>query len=475
MKKSNVAYDLEGHKYNLLAFVLVLLFGSFTMSISQSSMSTAYPTMMKSFGISASTVQWLTTGLMIVMCVMMPASPWLLNNVKFKRLFIGILLTFDVGTLIIFIAPNFLTVIVGRTLEAIAMGVLFPSFQSVLLYITPEKRRGSIMGLAGLVLGSALACGPVVSGIILNFTSGWRGLFMFFMVVITIMLILSLFTIKDVMPYKKSHLDILSIVYSIGLIGILYVINIAGKIGKQNVNLTVIGLILIVSLVLMGLFIHRQFHLKQPLLNLRVMKVFNYDLAIGLTCFSYIALIVNTIIFPLYYQDVLGASKLVSGLAMAPGAIFLSILNPYTGHLTGTIGFKKTMLIGMTMICAGGLVLSIVPAGMGLIATMLITAVIKGGNAFVMMPSVTMGANSLPKNLISHGTALITTMRQILGSVAVVVATLILTNVTSSNSVLGRMVAQLHGFKAVFITFFILEVIGMIMALMIKNPKRATK
>ncbi|XIF19515.1 MAG: MFS transporter [Acetilactobacillus jinshanensis] len=91
-------------------------------------------------------------------------------------------------------------------------------------------------------------------------------------------------------------------------------------------------------------------NLKQPLLNLRVMKVFNYDLAVGLTCLSYIALIVNTIIVPLYYQNVLHTGKLISGLAMAPGAIFLSVLNPYTGHLTGTIGFKKTMLIGMTMI-----------------------------------------------------------------------------------------------------------------------------
>ncbi len=470
MKKSNVAHDLEGHVYNRLAFVLVLLFGSFTMSISQSSLSTAYPTLMKSFNVPATTVQWLTTGLMLIMCVMMPASPWFLNNMKFKNLFLLILATFDVGTLIIFFAPNFPIMMFGRILEALAMGVLFPSFQSVLLYITPKKQRGGVMGLAGLVMGSALASGPIISGIVLNFTSGWRGLFVFFLVVITIILVLSLFFIKDVMPQKKSHLDVLSVIYSIGLIGILYFINLLGKHGIKPVDYV----ILVVGLAMIVLFVIRQFKLKEPLLNLRVMKTFNYDLAVALTCFSYIALIVVTIIFPLYYQDVLGESKLVSGLALVPGAVFLSLLNPYTGKLTGKIGFKKTMLIGMLMILIGWGFLTFVSNG-NLVLMMIVAAVIEGGNAFVMMPSVTMGADSLPKDLVSHGTALITTMRQILGSTGVVVATLILTNGAAANHALGRLTSLHIGFHDTFFAFFVIEIIGMVMALMIKNTEKANQ
>lgn len=471
MKKKNVAIDLEGHKYNLLAFVLVLLFGSFTMSISQSSVSTAYPTLMKSFGISGTTVQWLTTGLMLIMCVMMPASPWFLNNMKFKTLFLWILGMFDVGTLIIVLTPNFWTMMIGRTLEALAMGILFPSFQSVLLYITPKNQRGSIMGLAGLVMGSALACGPIVSGVIMNFTS-WRGIFIFFMIIITVIFVLSLFFIKDVMPQKKSHLDVLSVIYSIGLIGILYFIDLF-KNGFSNISVWNY-IVLVVSVIMVILFVYRQLHMKKPLLNLRVMKTFNYDLAVGLTCFSYIALIVVTIIFPLYYQNVLGTSKLVSGLALVPGAVFLSLLNPYTGKLTGTIGFKKTMLIGMAMILVGWGLLS-VTSNLGIVAMMVLAAIIEGGNAFVMMPSVTMGANSLPKDLVSHGTALITTMRQILGSTGVVVAMLILTNVSGGNVAMVSRSALRMGFHATFIVFFIIEIVGIITAFMIKNPRKATK
>lgn len=463
-------YDLNGKPYNRFLFVIVLLLGSFTMSMSQSSISTAYPTLMSSFGIDASTVQWLTTGFMLIMCVMMPVSPWLLNNVKFKQLFLLILAIFDIGTLIVVAAPNFPVMMLGRAMEAIAVGILFPSYQSVLLYITPEEKRGTTMGFAGLIMGSALACGPILSAIVLHFAA-WRGLFIVFAVIISVLFVISLFAIKNVMPQMESHLDFPSVILSVGLIGILYVVN---MIGKTNIDLTEAIIILVVSILMVAMFAIRQFKMDQPLLQLRVLKDFNYDLSVGLTGASYIALIVVTIIFPLYYQDVLGVSKTVSGLALAPGAIVLSLLNPLTGKLADKIGFKSTMLTGMFMILAGWLVLSITGATLGLVPMMVIAAIIEGGNAFVMMPAVTMGANSLPKDLISDGTAVISTFRQILGSTGVLVATLILSNVMNNNIAKGmsHAIAQMGGFHVVFITFFVIELFGLAMALMLKNTKK---
>lgn len=442
------------------------------MSISQSSISTAYPTLMNYFKIDASTVQWLTTGFMLIMCIMMPVSPWLLNNVKFKYLFLFILALFDLGTLIVVIAPNFPTMMLGRAMEAISVGILFPSYQSVMLYITPKEKRGSVMGFAGLVMGSALASGPIISAIVLHFTT-WRGLFVFFMVVISILFILAIFTIKSIMPKQPSHLDLFSVILSFGFIGILYVVN---MIGKNNINLFSTLGISGISLIAIIWFIRRQLNLSTPLLNLSVLKNFNYDLSVGLTAASYISLIVVTIIFPLYYQEVLGVSKSMSGLALAPGAIFLSILNPFTGKLADKWGFKKVMLTGMLMILLGWLLLVILGHNtIQLLPMMIIAAIIEGGNAFVMMPAVTMGANSLDKDLISHGTAFITTFRQILGSTGVLVATLIYTNVTNfkAASGLSYYLAQKSGFHTVFIVFFILEFVGLGMALLLKNTKKA--
>ena len=469
--------DQNGRAYSRFWFIFTLLVGTFTMSISQSSLSTAYPTLMRAFGISASTVQWLTTGFMLVMCVSMPISPWMLNNLNFKTMFMGALALFDVGSLMIILTPaswgtgGFWFMMIGRAMEAFAVGVLFPSYQSVLLEITPKEKRGTVMGVAGLVMGSALACGPIVSGIVLKFFD-WKSLFVLFMLVITVIIVMAgTGLIRDVMARHASSLDWLSVFLSIGLIGIMYVVNLAGK---QDVNWLVNGIILLVSIAAIVAFCYRQLHLDTPLLELRVMKTFNYDLAILLTSISYIALIVTTIIFPLYYQGVLHVSPFVSGMSLVPGAAFLSILNPLTGKLADKIGFKPTMIVGMLMIIGGWLAAFFMLNRLSLLTMILCAMVIEGGNAFVMMPAVTLGANALPNELVPHGTAVITTVRQVLGSAGVAVSTIILTVATANALHRGSasLAASLHGYHLVFALMVVIEIIGLVLALLLRDVKK---
>lgn len=447
------------------------------MSISQSSLSTAYPTLMHDFGISADTVQWLTTGFMLVMCVSMPISPWMLNNLSFRQMFMGALALFDIGSLMIVFTPaswgtnGFWFMMIGRVMEAFAVGVLFPSYQTVLLEITPKDERGTTMGIAGLVMGSALACGPIISGIVLKFFN-WKSLFILFMIIITAVFLMAWFgLIRNVMARHETSLDWLSVFLSIGLIGIMYVIN---QIGKKQANWTIDGALLVISLLAVILFCVRQLKLTTPLLELRVMKTFNYDLAILLTGISYVALIVVTIIFPLYYQGVLHVSPFVSGMSLVPGAVFLSILNPFTGKLADMIGFKPTMIIGMLMIVAGWFLTLAMADVQNLLGMILCAMIIEGGNAFVMMPAVTLGANSLPNDLVSHGTAVITTIRQILGSAGVAMATMILTTATTHQLSKGvnHLAASLHGYHLVFMTMIVIEIIGLVLALLLRDTKK---
>ncbi|MGQ2374634.1 DHA2 family efflux MFS transporter permease subunit [Companilactobacillus zhachilii] len=459
----------KGEIKNSLArklFIITLLSGTFTMSISQSSLSTAYPTLMKFFGVTAPTIQWLTTGFMLIMCIMMPISPWLLNNFSFKKIFLSVVAIFAIGTFVIIIAPNFPIAMLGRALEAIGVGVLFPSFQSVLMSITPENNRGATMGYAGLVMGSALASGPIISGIVLNFLQ-WQGLFVIFLLIMVVIFISGLFNIKDVMPRHKATLDLLSTVYLLGVIGLLYVVNQAGATKSFSTNLIIL---LVISLLLTALFIHRQLTKKEPLLDLKVMKNFNFDLAVLLTGFSYISLIVVTIIYPLYYQNILHTSVLMSGLALVPPAIVLSILNPLTGKLADRIGFKSTLITGMSMIVVGWFLLFVIHTKLTIWPMIVIATLIEGGNAFVMMPATTLGGNSLSEELLPHGTAIITTVRQLLGSLGVSLATLILVTTNQNHHLPAN--TGLIGYQKVFAFFFGMAILGFIFALLIKNNKK---
>ncbi|MGL5886768.1 MAG: MFS transporter, partial [Leuconostoc suionicum] len=209
----------------LTPFSLALLSIAFIMSISQSTMTTAYPILMKSFNVNASTVQWLTTGFMVAMTLVMPLSPWLLDNVSLRKLLNGIVALFLLGTFLAMVTSNFTGIIIGRLLEGLAVGALFPTFQSVIMENTDKNQRGVAMGVVGLVMGSALAVGPIISGLVLQWIS-WRALFMLFFVILLILIIVLQNKIENTHTMKPSEFDWFSAITLLGFGGILYDISI---------------------------------------------------------------------------------------------------------------------------------------------------------------------------------------------------------------------------------------------------------
>ena len=444
----------------LTPFAMILLAIAFTMSISQSTMTTAYPVLMRNFQVDAGTVQWLTTGFMVAMTLVMPVSPWLLNNVTLRTLLNGIVAVFLTGTAVAMLATRFEGIIIGRLLEGLAVGALFPTFQSVILENTATAQRGVTMGVVGLVMGSALAVGPIISGVVLQWVS-WRALFVLFFVILLGLIAFGQPLIQNTHVMQPSRFDWLSALSLIGFGGVLYAIS---SIETLQMN-ALWWLILLVSLCLLVLFVIRQRKLTQPFLDLSVLTYRGYIPGLLLTGISYSGLIIATVIMPLFYQRVFHITPMWSGLLMVPAAVFLSQLNPRTGRLLNQIGLKNLVYIGMAMMMVGY-------AGLALFGTqswvvgLLAALLLEGGNAFVMMPAVTAANNVLPEALVSHGTALITTMRQVIGAASVVVATLLISHFNTTGTI-G------HALSLTAAWFILVPVVGVLLATQLKRHEGA--
>lgn len=440
----------------LTPFAIILLAIAFTMSISQSTMTTAYPVLMRNFQVDAGTVQWLTTGFMVAMTLVMPVSPWLLNNVTLRTLLNGIVAVFLTGTAVAMLATRFEGIIIGRLLEGLAVGALFPTFQSVILENTATAQRGVTMGVVGLVMGSALAVGPIISGVVLQWVS-WRALFVLFFVILLGLIAFGQHLIQNTHVMQPSRFDWLSALSLIGFGGVLYAIS---SIETLSMN-WLWWAILLGSFCLLTLFVIRQRQLAQPFLDLSVLRYRGYIPGLLLTGISYSGLIIATVIMPLFYQRVFNITPMWSGLLMVPAAVFLSQLNPRTGRLLNQIGLKKLVYIGMAMMMVGY-------AGLALFGTqswvvgLLAALLLEGGNAFVMMPAVTAANNVLPESLVSHGTALITTMRQVIGAASVVVATLLISHFNTTVTI-GQALSRTSAW------FILVPVAGVLLATQLKR------
>ncbi|MCJ0556500.1 MDR family MFS transporter, partial [Enterococcus cecorum] len=428
--KDFTAVDIYGKKYNRSLLVVVLLIGTFCTVLNQTLLATAFPTLMKEFDISASTVQWLTTGFLLVNGIMIPVSAWLINSFSSKKLYISAMTTFLIGTIICFLAQNFSVLLIGRLIQAIGVGLSMPLLQNIMLTIFPPEKRGSAMGMAGIVIGLAPASGPTLSGWIIDHYS-WRDLFGMVIPIVILVLVLALFFMKSVIELTHPKIDTISAILStIGFGSLLYGFSSVGD--KGWLSKEVLGF-LIIGIIFIFLFSKRQLKIEHPFLELRVFKSKIFTIAAVLAGVTNMAMIGAEMVLPLYIQNIRGESAFHSGLMLLPGALVMGLMMPITGAIFDKRGARKLAITGMFILTSATLPFAFLTSKTSVIVIVVLYAIRMFGISMVMMPVTTSGMNALPAHLISHGTAVNNTFRQVASSIGTAILISVLTNVTKNN------------------------------------------
>lgn len=326
--------------------IAILFVGAFVSFLNNTLLNVALPTMMEDFKVTYATVQWLVTGYMLVSGVLIPASAFLITRFNTRPLFIVATVIFTVGTALAAYSPTFSILLIGRMLQAVGSSVMGPLLMNVMLISFPIEKRGAAMGVFGLVMISAPAIGPTLSGYIVEHYD-WRVLFGMILPFALISLLLSIWKLKNILPTKKVTLDYFSLVLStIGFGGILYGFSTAGNDGWSDpivITTIVIGVIGVV------LFVLRQLRLETPLLSMEIFKARPFAYAAIINTVIAMALMGGMILTPAYVQNVRGIDPLESGLMMLPGAIVMGLMSPITGKLFDKMGPRILAVVGLTI------------------------------------------------------------------------------------------------------------------------------
>lgn len=190
--------------------VIVLLLGSFTTAFSETLLNNGLPTIMREVHVDEMTVQWLSTGYMLAAGITMPLAAFLIKSIRLKTLFTSTMTIFLTGTVMALLAPNFPVLLIGRLIEGVAVGVNMPLIPSVLSLIYPMNRRGTVMGLAGIIVNLGPALGPTISGIIVYHYS-WRMLFIILVLIAVVIIIATQLWVRNVVETAPNDLDMVSV------------------------------------------------------------------------------------------------------------------------------------------------------------------------------------------------------------------------------------------------------------------------
>lgn len=310
--------------------------------LNQTILTVALPEFMGEFHINATTVQWLTTGYMLVNGVLIPVTAYFMNRFTTRQLFISSMLLLLVGSIVAASSPGFTLLLTGRLVQAAGAGIVMPLLMSVIYELFPVNKRGSAMGMIGLTIAFAPAIAPSLAGIVIEHVS-WRWLF-----IGAIVILLSARYLTNVSETSKPKADILGIVYStLGFGGILFGFSNASSSGWGN---TVVLSCLIGGGIFLILFCTRQLRSANPMLNLRVFGNRNYAMTTIINTLVTIIMYADLILLPLYLQSSRGYTPLESGLLLLPGALLMAMMSPITGRLFDKFGAKVLMLTGLVFV-----------------------------------------------------------------------------------------------------------------------------
>ncbi|GED34398.1 DHA2 family efflux MFS transporter permease subunit [Brevibacillus centrosporus] len=472
----NRAQGTFGSKANFTV-VIVMILGVFVAILNETLLNVALSKIMADLGILPSTAQWLTTGYLLIIGVLIPVTAFLLQRFTTRTLFLSAMGLFTLGTFIAAVSSGFSLLVLGRILQAAGTGLLFPLLTNVVFAIVPLEKRGSAMGMIGIVITFAPAIGPTLSGIIVEHFS-WRYLFYGVLPIAVFVMIFAFIRLKNVTEPTKPKIDLLSLLLStVGFGGIVYGFSSASEGHGGWAGYSVL-LPIVVGLLSLVLFTIRQLKMAEPLLDLRTFQYRIFRISTLIMIIVMMAMFAAMMLLPIFLQNALGYSPFEAGLVMLPGGIIMGIMSPITGRLFDKFGAKWLAIVGLILIAHTLLQFAFITVTISYLTIMLFNTLLMLGISMLMMPVMTNALNELPPPMYPHGTAIIGTLQQVAGAVGTALLVTVMMNGTEQylqNSAPGqeestlRMLSMIAGMKSAFLLAFALVVVALLASFFLKR------
>ena len=276
---------------------------------------------------------------------------------------------------------------------------------------------------------------------------------------------------------RRSKFDAPSVVLStIGLFSLLYGISTFSS--TQNHLFT--AAMVVVGITVMGVYCKRQLSLDDPMLNLRILGVFRYRLAVIYVLIAQAILVGLETILPLYIQGVLGHPATVSGLTLLPGAIVAAIASLIGGRLYDLMGARKPMLLASVILLITAGILAVLKADSEISLVCIMYAVYNLGFCFASNPINTWGVNALDNDDVPDSQSVSGTVNQVaaafgvalLISISTAVSSVFAGNAAAAETAVSAAQVTFAGYHVAFLVIGVLFAIQTLMVVFLVKDKK---
>jgi DHA2 family multidrug resistance protein len=376
--------------------------------------------------LSATTDQatWVLTSYLVANAIILPMTGWLGNHFGRKRVFISCIGMFTLASILCGMALNLPMLILARILQGAGGGAMVPIAQAILLESFPAQKRGIAMATFAQAVVVAPIIGPTLGGWITDNYS-WRWIFYINLPVGLLAIFLASWLVEDP-PYIKRNLKAAIDFTGFGLLAVwLATLQIVLDKGQDADWLGAVWIrwFIVISVVAMIAFIVWEFRVKDPLVNLRILKSRNFRTGLMLMTVIGIILYGTTAELPLFLQTLMGYPALQSGYTMSPRGIAAFFTTFLVGRLVGRIPLRWMLGFGFAMLSLSSYMLSGINLQVSMASVILPTVLNGVAISFIFVPLTTATMSQLRQQEIGSGTGLYNLMLNLGGSIGIALVT----------------------------------------------------
>jgi DHA2 family multidrug resistance protein-like MFS transporter len=366
----------------------------------------ALPAIAADLHVSPADVIWVVNVYQIALVATLLPLGALAEIIGLERIYLGGLLLFTLASLACACAWSLESLLVARALQGLGASGLMSVNTALIRFIYPNRLLGRGLGNNALVVATATTLGPTIASGVLAL-GPWPWLFAINIPIGLIAIAIALKTLPRT-PRAVHAFDFLGALMASGCLG-LFIIGIGSAAHHTRVTLVLIELA--AALILGWLLLRRQTDHPAPMLPIDLFRRPIFALSSATSVSSFVVQGLTFVALPFYCEDILHRSQVETGFLMTPWPLVVGIMAPIGGRLSDRYPVGILGGIGLTLLCAGMVLLATLPPAPGIADIVWRMAVCGIGFGFFQAPNLRALITSAPPGRSGSASGIVATSR----------------------------------------------------------------
>lgn len=449
----------------------ILVIGSVTPLLDSTMVNVAVQSISDDFSTTMSAVQWVITGYMLAMGVATSVSGWASRRFGGRRTYVFSLAAFLAGSVLAGLSWDVASLVAFRVVQGLAAGLMVPVTLNLLVQVSGGRQLGRLMSYMSIPSALGPVLGPVLGGVIVS-GPGWRWIFYVNVPIALVAIVLALRGLpRDEAADRGETLDWAGLsLLAPALAALIYGISRIGSGGADAGSVLVplaLGVVLAVAFVAHALLTRRV-----PVVELRLFRIRGFAVCSVLFFLSGLVINGSMLLFPLYYQQVHGASALYAGLLLVPQSLGMLVTQGWFGRLTDRIGPRRIVLASLGLTALG--TLPFVGAGEGTSQVLLAGALLVRGAGLggLYIPVMASAYDGIDERHVPDASTVTRILQTIGGAFGPALLTTVIQARLAASQTLGAAQAQVGAYGAAFLWSIAFAAAAVVPALLLPSGSR---